>query len=240
MNSFAKNLLGVALAGISVAAVAEDWTTSANVAITSDYMFRGISQTDDMPAIQGGFDVNHSSGFYVGTWASNVNFYSGESAEFDLYAGYSGSLANGLGYDLAAIGYFYPGANDAGAEHDYQEYKVGLSYAFKDAMMSPELGATLYYSPEFFGEIGSATYYDLSLGLSLMENLGMSLHWGYQDLDKSKAGVDSYQDWKIGVNTEFAGLGFDLSYVGVNDDGETFGTKDLTDDRFVLTMSKSF
>lgn len=240
MNLFAKNLLSIALAGVSVAAVAEDWTGSANVAFTSDYMFRGISQTDDMPAVQGGFDVNHASGFYIGTWASNVQFHTGESAEFDLYGGYANSFSNGLGYNLGVLGYFYPGADDAGAEHDYQEYKAGLSYTFEDVSMSPALGATVYYSPEYWGEIGNATYYDLSLGLTLMDNLGMKLHWGLQDLDEDQAGVDSYQDWKVGFNTTLAGVGFDLSYVGVDDDGETFGTSDLTDDRFVLTASKSF
>jgi uncharacterized protein (TIGR02001 family) len=78
-------------------------TFTANAALVSDYRFRGISQTYGLPAIQGGFDYAHSSGFYLGTWGSSVtgNLYAnGSGMEWDLYGGYKGSITDDLGYDV--------------------------------------------------------------------------------------------------------------------------------------------
>ena len=110
-----KTLIASAvLAATSTAAMAE---ISGNVSMVSDYAFRGVSQTDNQMAIQGGFDYAHESGFYVGTWASNVdsNFLGGDGVdpqiELDLYAGYGMELANGVGLDFGVLQYFYPGSD---------------------------------------------------------------------------------------------------------------------------------
>ena len=81
---------------------------TANVALSTDYMYRGISQTDSTPALSGGFDYSHESGFYAGLWASNVDsaFYSGANIEIDTYFGYGGGNEN-WAYDVGFLCYFY-------------------------------------------------------------------------------------------------------------------------------------
>ena len=95
-----------------------DWTFTSNIGLYSQYVFRGITQTDEKPAVQGGFDLGHKSGFYVGTWASNVSWISdlvpppsslSASMEWDFYGGYKGSLPADFGYDLGVLYYWYPG-----------------------------------------------------------------------------------------------------------------------------------
>ena len=115
-----KTLLATALLAGSSAAMAE---ITANVAAASDYFFRGVSQTGGSAAVQGGLDYGHESGFYLGTWLSNVNF---ADAEVDWYGGYAGELGNGLGYDIGALYYYYPGKGDE--ELDYAEVSVSGSY----------------------------------------------------------------------------------------------------------------
>ena len=119
---------------------------SANVAIVSNYVFRGISQTDKGPAIQGGFDYTYNPlSLYVGTWGSNVSSdgYNGASMELDIYAGWRPSFDN-LTLDIGALGYLYPG-NDGG-DINTVEYKAGLSYDF--GMVAP--GFTVFYSDDWY------------------------------------------------------------------------------------------
>ncbi len=98
-----------------------DWTFTGNVGLYSQYVFRGISQTNEKPALQGGFDLGHKSGLYAGTWASNISWLSdgnppsapppapSASLEWDFYGGYKGSLPADFGYDLGVLYYWYPG-----------------------------------------------------------------------------------------------------------------------------------
>src|SRR6218665_2497463 len=88
-------------------------TVSSNIALVSDYRFRGISQTWHLPALQGGIDYAHSSGLYLGTWASNVSgnsYNNGAGLELDLYGGYKFAVSQDLTLDLGALAYVYPGA----------------------------------------------------------------------------------------------------------------------------------
>ena len=100
--------------------------------MTSDYTFRGISQTAEDPAIQGGFDYEHGSGLYIGTWASNVDFevqtVSDATMELDVYGGIAGEFDNGLGWDVGILSYNYPGA-DSSLEYDFTEVYGSLSYS---------------------------------------------------------------------------------------------------------------
>ena len=97
---------------------------SANISIVSDYELRGFSETDGGAAIQGGFDWEHASGFYLGTWASNVDFGEddGTTYELDLYGGFADSFDNGFGYDVGYVYYAYP---DASLEGDSRSYDFG-------------------------------------------------------------------------------------------------------------------
>ena len=99
-------------------------SVSANVSFTSDYIWRGMTQSDG-PAIQGGFDYAAESGFYAGIWGSNVNFNDGAGSELDYYFGY-GFEAGAIGVDLGYVAFDYPD-NTAGL--DFEEIVIGLSYA---------------------------------------------------------------------------------------------------------------
>ncbi len=208
-----------------------------SVAFTTDYVFRGISQTDENPAVQGALNYNHESGVYAGIWGSNVDFNDGSDAsmELDAYLGYAGSM-DALGYDVGAIYYAYPGAD---ADYDYWELKGTVSYSFENAALAPKLSGSIFYSPDFFLETGTAVYYTAGLTLNLPEAFALNMSVGYQDLDDDQNAVDDYTDWKVGVSKELAGLLFDLSYTDTNDDGEDFAG-DWAEGRGILTVSKSF
>ena len=135
MNMKSKKLLPIVVSSLIVAganfAQADEMGVSGNVTLTSDYKFRGISQSDESPAIQGGFDLDIGKGFYAGVWGSSVDFdvneggYDG-SLELDYYAGWGGSLGDsGVGIDVGYLYYDYPGDN--GDKGDYQELYGSLS-----------------------------------------------------------------------------------------------------------------
>ncbi|MCG6937050.1 MAG: TorF family putative porin, partial [Gammaproteobacteria bacterium] len=101
-------VLATAVASVLTSGIAAAELT-ANAAISSNYIWRGLTQTNDQAAGSGGIDWAHDSGFYVGTWVSNVAFgnVNGGGYEMDVYAGYGGEVG-GFGYDLGAITYQYP------------------------------------------------------------------------------------------------------------------------------------
>lgn len=247
MNLFARTLLTGALSSLTAVATAAD--ISANVGLASDYMFRGVSQTDNQMALQGGFDWAHDSGFYVGTWASNVDsdLFGGATdpqLEGNLYAGYARELG-AFSYDLGVLYYFYPGA-DAPAADDFQtvEFYIGGGYALSDAL---SLNARLYYADElnFSGFSEDGLYLTVGADYALLDNLTLSAAVGHSSGDAFEAlggpgGPDSYMDYSIGVSTAVAGADFSLRYVDSNDDAEDLFGDSLTDGRAVFTMSKSF
>ncbi len=147
-------ILGLSGLGLCSEARAQD--VSANVAVTSDYVFRGVSQTQEKPAISAGVDLTNE-GFYAGAWASNVDFGDSTDAEVDLYAGYRPEVA-GYALDVGVVGYLYPGQPE-GADYDYVELKAAASRAVGPAT----LGAAVYYSPDFFGAAeDQATYAEIN------------------------------------------------------------------------------
>ncbi len=222
--------IAMAVAGISSVASAEDsmgLEFSANVAMTSDYVFRGISQSDEEIAIQGGFDVAHSSGVYAGVWSSVVDdsFYGGADIEVDTYIGWGGEVGP-VGVDVGFLHYEYPdttvGANNT------DEWHIGVSKDF--GVVSASL--TYNYSDNFFGA-GDGEYWDLGVEAPL-GSFTVAAHYGSTDVDN---GTD-YEDWSLGVSTELEGFGFDLSYYDT-DVNTMNGGKNLSDDRFAFTISKS-
>ena len=138
-----KKALSAALVVASLAGMATEVQAeiSANVALVSDYRFRGISQSDKNPALQGGLDYAFENGFYLGTWGSSVNFDSIEdfngSLKLDVYGGWGTDFGENSSIDLGYIYYAYPG-DDGGLDGDYQEFyanygwrdlKLGVAYS---------------------------------------------------------------------------------------------------------------
>lgn len=240
-----KTLSAMCLAATSVfaASSAMAWesedgahSTSANVGLFSDYLFRGISFSDDKPAIQGGFDYAHASGLYAGTWASNLSIDDETNIEIDVYAGFANEFGeSGIGYDLGVVRYMYPGTeNDE--ELDYNEYYGGLSYSY--------FSATVFYTSDWVNTGEDEIYYKLGFDYDLPYGLALSAHYGYTDSDRNDgdpAKSDSYSDYGIGLTKGFAGLDWSVGYYGTDSDGEDFAVVDSNaDDRFLVSVSSSF
>lgn len=228
-----------AFIGLSPAAKADELFTekdiggsiSANFALTSEYFFRGISQSGrGNPAAQGGIDFAHDSGVYLGTWASSINF--GGNVETDFYGGWSGDVGDGLGLDVGAILYHYPSAASAD-ELDYWEGYAGLSKDFGFA----SAGAKFSYSPEWTGETGEAWYIEGNVDVPAGRFFTINLHAGYQWFDDNTAvGFDDYSDYLIGVSFAAIGLDFQVAYVDTSLPEAQNGDMG----RLFATVSKSF
>ena len=228
-------------------AVAEDSPhgVSANITATSDYVYRGITQTDGSPAFQGGLDYEYSGdafpvGFYAGIWGSNTDFNDGGDAtlEVDYYGGFVGEMAGtGIDWTVCFNYYDYPGS-DSGNNYGFFEYGAGLGYTFKELEFSPELRMRVWISDNFFGDTGDAVYLYPTLGLSLPYDLGLELGYGYQDVD----GIGEYEHVLVGLSKGWNDFTFDLTYSDTFDAGDDFcaGGSDLCDNALVFTVARSF
>lgn len=197
-----------------------------NVALATDYVFRGFSQTDEEPAISGGFDYDFGNGFSAGTWASNVNFGDNTSSEIDLYGGYSFEVSDGVSVDLSYVYFAYPGETDA---LNYSEFVAGVGFG--------DLGLSVVFSPDYFGSDADALVLNADYSISLGDNLGLDFHVGYSDVDEADffaAGEDNYIDYSIGLSTSAAGVDFGLTLYGTDLDDI-----DAADERVVFSISKS-
>ncbi len=226
---------------IAQAEVGNPFEFSANVALTSDYVFRGISQTDEGFAIQGGFDVAHETGFSMGTWASNVKYLEDNTVnpedradiEIDLYVGYDGKWGDGGSYGIKAGRYSYPGAGSH-LNYDFNEFNIHLGYATPEGI---ELGFAYDYAPEVFGDVGAGHHYVLTLGQKMPSGLGFNVHVGQLNFsDNDKAG-DDYIYYGASLSFPIANFDAALSY----SDTDLDNAKSLNaDDRIFFTLSKSF
>jgi uncharacterized protein (TIGR02001 family) len=217
---------------------ARQFTFSANVGVTSDYVFRGFSQKNENPALQGGFDIGYGL-FYAGVWGSGVDF--GEDAttlqslgrvEIDYYAGIKPTLGP-VNFDLGIIYYTYPGAFDPAAETDYFEGKFGASTSFNKLTIA----GTVFYSPDYTLELGPATTLEggLSYELPAVANITPTVSGLVGTTLFSDNSALDYVYWNAGVGLGFSSnFSIDLRYWGTSEEGFC-GVQNLCDDRFVAT-----
>ena len=218
-------------------------TFSADVAITNDYVYRGASQTDEHPALQGGIYWSNglkSGGQEVsldlGVWGSNVDFNDGDraSVEIDYTAGLSTEV-EGVGLGIGYIYYSYPGSGSA-LNYNFHEFNASISKDFEVA----SVGATFNWSPNFFGDVGDAYYYDFGVDIPLPHKFTISAHLGIQQFDRGDQ--DDYVDWSVGISRPIKGLDVSLTYydTDIDDGGFCGATNDNCSSRFVGAISKSF
>jgi len=201
-------ILGATLiTGLALPAQAEELGLSASAAFTTDYVFRGTSQTNQNPAVQASIDAAYGI-FYAGAWGSNVDFGGSgtgqelATVEIDYYAGIAPTW-QGISFDIGGIYYTYPGAFDPGGNFDYFELKTGASYTFFDAVT---VGVTNYWSPEFFGETGDADALELAGEYAFSQKVfnffspSVSALVGWQWLDDSSL---NYTYWNAGLTLGF-------------------------------------
>ncbi|OYX33148.1 MAG: hypothetical protein B7Z03_00660 [Hydrogenophilales bacterium 32-62-9] len=236
MKKIVSALILTGLVGAPGVVMAEEaaspHTLSANVGMYSNYVFRGISQTGGDPALQGGLDYTHSSGFYLGTWGSNVGWiedyqgYDSGNVEIDLYGGYRGGIGEtGLTFDVGAIQYMYPGKQGAAVEADTTEIYGAMGWKWFTVKYS------YYLSDEVFGfaDADGSDYLAISASLPLGETgLTAGASWGTFSFDNNSA-VD-YDDWKIS-------LAYDMGKLSSVTSGVTVGVAytDTNADKAVWT-----
>lgn len=227
------------LAGTGLAQAEDDgFTVSGNVALTSDYRFRGISQSDESGAIQGGFDAEFGPGFYVGAWGSSVDFDSNDgydgSLELDYYGGWTMPIGDtDFSVDIGYIYYDYPGDN--GDDGDYQEFYLGGAWK--------GLSLQVNYSDDYYA--GTDDFYYVSAGYShsFSDHLSLDLHVGYNKLEEDggflSSDEDNYTDWSVTLGYSIAGVDLSVAYVDTTlDEEDVFGT-DWAESTAVFTISKS-
>ena len=240
-----KQLLGAAvtsalLVGIG-ATSAQAFDISGNIALVSDYRFRGISQSNQDAAVQGGLDATFDSGFYIGTWASSVDFGdvtdgSGSfgTMEIDYYAGWGGPIDDSdFSVDVGYMYYQYPG-DTVNPNGDYQE--IHATGSWKD------LSVGVIYSDDFYMESGKYFYYTGDYSMTIAEDFSLALHVGYNDFDKSgffATDEDTYTDYSVTVGYTFKGVDLSVAWVGTDlDDVDCFDSS-ICDDTAVFSISKS-
>jgi uncharacterized protein (TIGR02001 family) len=234
---FKKSLLVVALGvAFSLPAFAEDapaaaakpFTVTSNVGMVSDYIYRGITQTSHSAAVQGGFDLAHSSGAYAGVWGSNVSWITdsgatvagkgGPTMELDTYFGYKGAPMEDVGYDVGYVRYNYLGTYTPAAgfnNADTAEVYAAASYKFVTLKYSYSLLDGFLTTPGTKG----TNYIDLTASYTLADS-GVTLlgHAGKQTFKGTDSLADSpsYSDFKLGVSKDFSGYVLGLAYTWTN------------------------
>lgn len=211
-------LVAIGVAGKARAQEATGPQVSWNVAAASDYVFRGVSQTQENPALSAGVDLTNGA-FYAGAWASNVDFGDDADAEVDLYGGWRPEVA-GWTLDLGGVAYLYTGQPD-GADYDYVELKSAASRAVGPATV----GAAVYYSPDFFGASeDEATYLEANAAFAPADRWTVSgavgRQWVSSDLD--------YATWNLGAAYALTDhLTVDVRYhdTDQHDFGDSYGAR---------------
>lgn len=210
-------------------------TFAGNVTLATDYAFRGISQTNEKPAIQGGFDYSHASGFYLGIWGSNVSWLAdlgggiSSSVELDVYGGYKGAISEDLGYDVGVLAYRYPGTYPTGfTDADTVELYGALTWKM----------LTLKYSratTDLFGvpDSDGSGYLELNASFDLGDGWSATAHVGKQRV-KNLSAAD-YSDWKIGIAKALPVGTLGLAYTDTDIDGSK-----IADGRLILTYGATF
>lgn len=209
------------LAATAQAASTSNTGLTANVEVTSNYVFRGQTQTDEDPAIQGGIDYTHQSGFYAGLWGSNVDFPGlGSGLEYDLYAGIGFDVTQDVKLDVGYITYQYTN-NTVDNARGSDEVFIGAKYK----------GFAGYY---YYGNANNNNenyqYYDLRYSMDLPKEFKLTLHYGHLDPDTG----NSSDDISLRGSKNFGGFDVSLSYTNVDSNSPS------DKDRFFITVSKNF
>ena len=262
----AATILATAMGSVSTAlaeAPESPHVFSANIALTTNYMFRGVSQTNNGSAVQGGFDYEYSPyNLYVGVWASNVDSSSGSYVFQDPTTGEITLLPQtddteeitleAPGYDGAAMELdiyagWKPSWNGVDFDLGYLRYQYPNTDTSENNTDEFHLGIsydvmgyftpsyTAYYSSDWFGT-GSAWYHDLSVEVPLPYDFTLAGHYGWNRFDDDSG---NYQDYSVGISKEYMGFGFDLTWVSRSDE-DLCSRPFQCGDTGVLTLSKSF
>lgn len=251
-------LAALSAPGLALAEEASPHTVTANVALVSDYTYRGVSQTFRQAAIQGGVDYAHASGIYLGAWSSNVSnaSYNGGSQEIDFYGGYKGKVNDDLNYDIGLLEYYYPNAVTVAApapsnKYDTLEAYAAVNYKFVGAKYSYAL--TDFFgvnaiTPGALGSTKGSGYLDLYANYEVIPKLTLGAHVGHQSVANGGTASLAYTDYKLSVGKDINGYVLGAAYVKTNlpttattiTNANSGTTKDIGNGTVVLSLSRSF
>jgi uncharacterized protein (TIGR02001 family) len=228
----------LAVAGLFVTTGAWAVDTSLTLTGTSDYRYRGISQTAGDWAAQGSLDLAWDSGFYAGVWASNLDFEDDADIEVDWYAGYYWELDESVGLDLMLNYYSYPGYSEDG---DYLELMSTLWIG--------DIGILYAYAPDYFNSGETAHYlaadygYELAESAGVFEGVSLDLHYGYSFGDYwDEWDIGDYFDYSIGVSASWGRADLSLAWLdNAVDSGERVNSGAFANDStFLFTIATTF
>ena len=184
---------------------------SSNVGLSSDYIWRGMTQTNGDLSVNGGFDLSTDMGFYIGTWASNAN-YTGTSMELDIYLGFSGEMAENMTYNIGYISVIYPGADSLDFEEAYVGFNIyGLSILYSDGQNNGPSYSEIGYSVD----AGPGSF---NISYGEYEDNGDNTLVGY--------------DWNVGD--------FSLGFYYYDFEADTVNSTNVDDDGAYVSLSRSF
>lgn len=221
--------------GLQGAALA-DVTIGGHVAVSTDYMFRGVSQTMSGPSIQAEIDVEFENGWYGYAWGSNVDYTDsgtpddGAKVELDIGVGYVLSAAENttLGFELT--NYLFPGTKE-GVDYNYQELQAFMTLYERHSL-------TIGYSNDVSGSGGRGIFYAINSGADLSPGLSLGMELGHYDLSDSYGTAYSYAE--LSVSGELKVIGWQLSYVTTTGEDEAVFYASTIEDRIVLELNMSF
>jgi uncharacterized protein (TIGR02001 family) len=232
------------------AAAQSPHSVTGNMAVVSDYRFRGISQTYLQPAIQGGIDYSHSSGFYLGNWNSSVSglsYNNGGGIEMDFYGGFKKAFGD-FTFDLGLLQYYYPKAKySSGDKYDTLEAYLGVAWKWLSAKYSVTTGDWFgvngtTYSAQGSGDSKGSGYLDITASYEIAPKFTLIGHYGMQKV-KNFSALD-YNDYRLGVTYDLNGWVLGASYIDTDADSSLYvaGTdmKETGKGTVVLSVFKSF
>ena len=233
-----KALLTSTVIGLlALAPVVQAGELTGNAAVSNNYIWRGLTQTENAPAVSGGIDYAGDSGFYVGTWASNVSYAPGDvfSYEHDIYFGYSGEFGEGIGWDVGYLYYNY----DKEAEFDFGEIYGSLSFGDFSVGLNIVTNTEADEAPgQDFG-FGETFYFSADYATEVKEGLELGFHVGYHDGDFSEAfnGVpEGYIDYALSLSKD----GFTFAITGTDLDDPGPDNLDNDEIKFVVSYAMDF
>ena len=181
----------------------ESFPIDGNIGVTSNYLFRGVTQSGNEAAVQGGLDYSHDSGLYVGTWLSNIDFAGG--TELDVYGGFAGESGD-FGYDIGIIGYLYP-AKESEEDANFAEIYLGLAYD----MFSAGVAYTVVSEVDDGAFAANDVYFYVSGGTDITDSVSLGLTLGYYAFDEDGDGDYFHGQIDLTKSTEMFG-DFTFSY----------------------------
>ena len=239
---------GTAPASAAAAEEASPHTVVFNIGLFSQYIFRGLTQTDEDPALQGGVDYSHSSGFYLGTWASNISWledadlYDDSKVEIDVYGGFRNTIGEtGVAYDVGLLQYIYPGDKNSGVKSaETTEVYGSLGYKWITGKLS------VVVSDGAFGldEADGSWYAELNGAIPIGETgFTVIAHVGRQEFNGSGNDAGDYTDWKLGATKSWSnGVNVGGYYTDTNakDSFYTIDGDNIGDEQFTVFVQKTF